>query len=286
MPDGVGSCPADGVREDGRMRIAVIQLSYGDDEPSAARVERAAAAVAEQAGHDLVVLPELWAPTGFDYRRWEAEAEPLDGPWAAAMAEAARAAGVTLHAGSFVERLPGPGADGNTLANTSLVFSATGERLAVYRKIHRFGFGSGEPKLMEAGEDVVVLDLPDGAGGTVATGLSTCYDLRFPELYRHQQEAGARLLVVPAAWPLARVGHWTLLGRARALEDQCVVVQCNTGGTHAGVPMGGHSQVVAATGEVLAEVAHADGAVLSVDVDLDATTAYRESFPVLADRRL
>ena len=90
----------------------------------------------------------------------------------------------------------------------------------------------------------------------------------------------------PAAWPAARVAHWTLLGRARAVEDQCVVVQANTGGTHARTPMGGHSQVVAATGEVLAEAAHGDEAVLSVDVDLTATTAYRESFPVLADRRL
>ncbi|QKE82959.1 nitrilase-related carbon-nitrogen hydrolase [Arthrobacter sp. NEB 688] len=268
------------------MRIALVQLAYGDDEPTAARIERAAELVAQQRGHDLVVLPELWAPTGFDYGRWDGEAEPLDGPLAAAMADAARAAGATLHAGSFVERLPEPGADGNTLSNTSLVLSADGERVALYRKVHRFGFGAGEPRLMEAGEDVVVVDLPDGAGGTVRTGLSTCYDLRFPELYRRQQEAGASLLVVPAAWPLARVAHWTLLGRARAVEDQCVMVQVNTGGTHARTPMGGHSQVVAATGEVLGELAHTDEAVLSVEVDLAATAAYREAFPVLADRRL
>ncbi|GGL36584.1 carbon-nitrogen family hydrolase [Phycicoccus endophyticus] len=268
------------------MRIAAVQLSYGDEEPFGARVERVAGLVAAQAGHDLVVLPELWAPTGFDYRRWEGEAQPLDGPWSAAMADAARAAGVTLHAGSFVERLPEPGPDGNTLANTSLVFGAEGERLAGYRKVHRFGFGSGEPKLMEAGEEVVVLDLPNGAGGTVRTGLSTCYDLRFPELYRRQQEAGAELLVVPAAWPLARVEHWRLLGRARAVENQCAVVQVNTAGTHADVPMGGHSQVVAATGEVVAEAAHTDEVVLSVELDLATTAEYRASFPVLADRRL
>ncbi|MBM6403349.1 apolipoprotein acyltransferase [Phycicoccus sp. CSK15P-2] len=268
------------------MRIAVVQLAYDDEEPFAARVERVAALVAGLAGHDLVVLPELWAPTGFDYRRWDAEAQPLDGPWAAAMTDAARAVGGTLHAGSFVERLPEPGPDGNDLANTSLVLAADGTRLAVYRKVHRFGFGNGEPKLMEAGEDVVVVDLPDGAGGVVRTGLSTCYDLRFPELYRRQQEAGTELLVVPAAWPLARVGHWTLLGRARAVENQCVVVQGNTGGTHARTPMGGHSQVVSATGEVLAEAAHTDETVLSVDVDLAATAEYRDAFPVLADRRL
>ncbi|NHA67458.1 nitrilase-related carbon-nitrogen hydrolase [Phycicoccus flavus] len=268
------------------MRIAVVQLAYGDEESFDARVDRVAGLVAEQSGHDLVVLPELWAPTGFGYRRWADEAQPHDGPWAAAMADAARSAGVTLHAGSFVERLPEPGPDGNDLANTSLVLGADGALLATYRKVHRFGFGSGEPKLMEAGTDVVVLDLPDGAGGTVRTGISACYDLRFPELYRRQLEDGARMFVVVSAWPLARVGHWSLLGRARAVENQCVLVGANTGGTHARTPMGGHSQVVAASGQVLAEAPHPDGAVLSLDVDLAATDVYRADFPVLADRRL
>ncbi|MGL5911914.1 MAG: nitrilase-related carbon-nitrogen hydrolase, partial [Phycicoccus sp.] len=86
------------------MRVAVVQLEYGDDESSGARVERVCARVAGLAGHDLVVLPELWMPTGFGYRRWAELAEPLDGPWARAVADAARAASVALHAGSFVER--------------------------------------------------------------------------------------------------------------------------------------------------------------------------------------
>lgn len=268
------------------MRIAVVQLGYDDDEPFGARVERVAALVADQAGHDLVVLPELWGATGFDYTRWAGEAQPLDGSWARAMSDAARAAGCVLHAGSFVERLPQPGADGNDLANTSLLLDAGGSPLAVYRKIHRFGFGAGEPRLMEAGVDVVVTEMDSGTEGSVRVGLSTCYDLRFPELYRQQVQAGAEMFLVPAAWPSTRVAHWTLLGRARAIENQCVVVQCNTAGTHAGYEMGGHSQVVTASGEVLAEAAGTDQQVLSVDVDLAATTAYREAFPVLDDRRL
>jgi len=268
------------------MRVALVQLAYGDDESPEARLDRVAGLVTGLAGHDLVVLPELWSPSGFDYARWDGRAEPLDGPWAAAMVDLARSARVTLHAGSFVERLPEPGPDGNDLANTSLLLSADGERLAVYRKVHRFGFGSGEPKLMEAGTEVVVVDLPAGGGRTVRAGLSTCYDLRFPELYRRQLEAGAELLVVPAAWPAARVAHWRLLGRARAVENQCVVLQCNTAGTHAGVEMGGYSQVVAATGEVLAEASGGSEEVLSLDVDLDTTAEYRRAFPVLGDRRL
>ncbi|MBR7744186.1 apolipoprotein acyltransferase [Phycicoccus sp. BSK3Z-2] len=268
------------------MRVAAVQLSYEDAEPAADRVARAAGLVREHADHDLVVLPELWAPTGFGYRRWAEQAEPLDGPFAAAMADLARTVGTTLHAGSFVERLPEPGPDGNDLANTSLLFDGDGTLLAHYRKVHRFGFGSGEPRLMEAGTEVVVVDLPDGAGGTVRTGLSTCYDLRFPELYRLQQEAGAELFVVPAAWPAARVAHWTMFGRARAVENQAALVAVNTGGTHARTPMGGHTQVVTAAGEVMGELAHTDEAVLSVDLDLSTTAEYRDAFPVLADRRL
>ncbi|WP_137121902.1 carbon-nitrogen family hydrolase [Segeticoccus rhizosphaerae] len=268
------------------MRIAMIQLAYGDEESVADRTERVAQLVRAQAGHDLVVLPELWGAGGFAYQGWQERAEPVDGPIASAMAAAARDAGVLLHAGSIVER-PADGShgpEGKDLWNTSLVFDAGGNLVVTYRKIHRFGFGRGEPLLMEAGEDLVVLDVPDGAG-TARAGLSTCYDLRFPELYRAQLDLGASMFVVPAAWPMPRVAHWSLLARARAVEDQCIVVACNTAGTHAGVPMGGHSQVVAANGEVLAEAGE-DEQVLSVEVDLAAVAAYRKSFPVLDDRRL
>jgi predicted amidohydrolase len=271
------------------MRIAVIQLGYDDQEPVADRVTRAADMVRAQAGHDLVVLPELWAPGGFSYLRWEERAEPVDGPVASLMSAAARDAGLMLHAGSIVER-PASGAsgpEGKRLWNTSLVFAADGSLAATYRKIHRFGFGQGEPLLMEAGDTLSLLDVPDSptTNGVVRAALSTCYDLRFPELYRAQLDAGATLFVIPAAWPAARVRHWTLLAHARAIENQCVVVACNTAGTHAGVEMGGHSQVVLPTGDVLA-MAGSDEQVLSVEVDMSVVGDYRTSFPVLRDRRL
>jgi predicted amidohydrolase len=270
------------------MRIAVIQLAYGDEESVEQRTERVAAMVRAQAGHDLVVLPELWSAGGFDYPAWEQRAQAVDGPVAQAMAAAARDAGVMLHAGSIVER-PADGQrgpEGKDLWNTSLVFDREGDLVAAYRKIHRFGFGAGEPKLMEAGDRLALVDVPDSAGGPAArAALSTCYDLRFPELYRAQVDAGATMFVIPAAWPMARVRHWTLLAHARAIEDQCVVVACNTAGTHAGHEMGGHSQVVLPTGDVLA-VAGSGEQVLSVEVDMTAVDEYRESFPVLRDRRL
>ena len=269
------------------MRIALIQLGYDDAASVAERTARAAALVRAQRGHDLVVLPELWAPGGFDYRSWSERAETVHGPTAQAMAAAARDAGVVLHAGSIVERPPGGarGPEGKDLWNTSLVFAADGRLLATYRKIHRFGFAQGEPSLMEAGSELALVDLPDGAAGTVRAALSTCYDLRFPELYRAQLDAGATVFIVPASWPMARVEHWTLLARARAVENQCVVLACNAAGPNAGTVMGGASMVVLPSGEVAA-AAGSEEQVLSVEVDMTATTSLRETFPVLRDRRL
>lgn len=285
--------------EGATMRIHLLQVGYGDDETVADRVSRVAALVREQQGADLVVLPELWAPGGFSYREWAERSELLDGPTVTAIASAARSIGAVVHAGSIVERAV-EGADrgltGRGLWNTSVLIGPDGVTLARYRKIHRFGFGAGEPALMEAGEDLVTVTLPGSTGtasgtgtsrgtGDVVAGLATCYDLRFPEMFRLLLDAGARLVIVPAAWPSARVEAWQLLGRARAMEDQVVVVACNTAGTHSGVRMGGHSQVVAATGEVLAEAGD-DEQVLVVDVDLTEVDTWRARFPVLADRRL
>ena len=270
------------------MRVAVVQLGYDDGESPVERVERVVALVRGLRGHDLVVLPELWQPTGFGYRRWASLAEPLDGPLVHSMARAARDAGVVLHAGSWIET-NGTGPDGRGLWNTSMVFGPTGELLATYRKVHRFGFGEGEPLLLEAGTDIVVADLPRPVTApespSVPTGLATCYDIRFPEQFRRLLDAGAELVVVPAAWPATRVEHWRLLGRARAVENQYFVVQCNTAGTHAGTQMGGYSQVVDPWGVVLAE-AGTDEEVMSVEIDIESVPKVRENFPVLADRRL
>jgi predicted amidohydrolase len=276
------------------MRVHVLQVAYGDDEPVADRVERVAELVAAQAGADLVVLPELWAPTGMGYRGWPAAAEPVDGPTIRAIARSAAKAGVAVHAGSIVEQAD-PASTGAALGpegrsdpkgrwNTSVLIGPDGVVAATYRKMHRFGFTEGEPTLIEAGQELVTADL-ETTSGPVRLGLATCYDLRFPELFRGLLDAGAKVFVIPAAWPARRVEHWTLLGRARAIENQCAVIQCNTGGTHASVVMGGHSQVVSATGEVLAE-AGAGEETLVVDLDLAAIDAWRKDFPVNADRRI
>lgn len=259
----------------GTVRASVMQLKVDPAESVAARRERAADRVRALHGSDLVVLPELWTTGAFAYESFAAEAESLDGPTAGAMSRAARDTGVWLHAGSIVEKAP----DGS-LYNTSLVFSPDGELARTYRKIHRFGFDRGEAVLMSAGREIVTVPTPEAT-----LGLATCYDLRFPELFRALTDAGAQILVVPAGWPARRREHWRLFARARAVEDQCYVLACGTAGTHADVEQAGHSMVVDPWGTVLAEAGE-DEEVLTVDLDLATVTKTREDFPALKDRVL
>lgn len=253
------------------MRVAVIQLAYGDDEPVADRTARVADLVRAQRGADLVVLPELWPQGGFSYDRWEEAAQPLDGPAVTALSDAAHDISALVHMGSLVER-----DETGRLFNTSVLLGADGQVIATYRKVHLFGFGEGEPKLMTPGDGPVVHD---------GLGLATCYDLRFPEMFRALLDGGAEVVLMPAAWPARRVQHWRLLTLARAVENQSYVVACNTAGKHAGVAMGGGSLVVDPWGEVIAE-AGTDEEVLVADLDLALVPSTRSSFPVLADRRL
>ncbi|MBC9727694.1 carbon-nitrogen family hydrolase [Streptomyces sp. TRM68367] len=257
------------------MRASLLQIAVNEGESVESRRRRVAALVRDQAGADLVVLPELWTTGAFAYEAFGSEAEPLDGPTYEAMAQAASDAAVWLHAGSIPERDPeGP------LYNTSLVFSPSGDLVATYRKIHRFGFDKGEAVLMGAGDQLVTVRLP----GTTL-GVATCYDLRFPELFRGLVDAGAGTFVVPAGWPERRRSHWTLLAQARAVENQSFVLACGTAGTHAGVPQAGHSIVVDPWGEVLAEAGAAEE-VLRVEFDPAKVATTREQFPALKDRML
>ena len=260
------------------MRASLLQIDVNDSESVESRRVRVANLVREvgdRTGADLVVLPELWTTGAFGYEEYDAQAEPLQGPTYEVMAKAASDAGVWLHAGSIPERDPDGG-----LFNTSLVFSPSGELAASYRKIHRFGFDRGEAVMMGAGSELVTLRLPE-----TTIGLATCYDLRFPELFRGLVDAGAETLVLPAGWPERRRAHWTLLAQARAVENQAYVLACGTAGTHAGVAQAGHSIVVDPWGEVLAE-AGAGEEVLTVEFDPAKVASTREQFPVLKDRLL
>ena len=256
------------------MRICLVQLEVTLREPLEERVAQACELIRGCAGADLVVLPELWAQGAWAYPEWERTAEPLDGPTVAALSQAAKDAGVLLHGGSVVER------DGDKLFNTSVLIGEHGEPRAIYRKIHRFGFGEGEATLMTAGDQFLTL-----TGGPLAMGIATCYDLRFPELFRRLTDSGAEMFVIASSWPHRRLEHWRLLNRARAVENLAYVVAADACGEHAGVRQAGHSVVIDPWGEVVAE-AGTEPTVLDVVIDPARVEQMRNEFPALRDRRI
>ena len=264
------------------MKVAAVQLNAGADVAAnvdvADRLTRAAAAD----GAELIVLPEKWTAIGSD-EQVRAAAEPLEGPtlgWARALA---RELGVELVAGSFVETLEGT----EKLANTSVHVDRRGELRAVYRKLHMFdveveGRAYRESDLEEAGSEIVLSHTDEG----VELGLSICYDLRFPELYRILAVRGARILIVPAAFTLATTrDHWETLLRARAIENQAFVIAANQIGEHpAGMRSGGRSMIVDAWGLVLAQAADEPTHIVA-ELDLERQREIRSALPSLANRR-
>ena len=249
--------------------VAAVQLALSDEEDPATRRHRVRRMVAD-IDADLILLPELWEVGPFAVAENLDLAVPLD-TWVRHMSDLAP--GRTLHAGSFLER------DGEDLYNTSVVFGPDGQVLATYRKIHLFGFDTGEAVTLSAGERVVTVETPLGT-----TGLATCYDLRFPEMFRSLTDAGATAVLVPTGWPAARIGHWQLLTAARATENQVWLIGANSTGLSNGTEMGGHTLVADPWGEVIADVT--GPGILQMDLDPERPAQVRAEFPVLRDRRL
>ena len=256
--------------------VALIQLECTSAEPVHARIPRAISMVerAAREGSELIVLPELWHVGAFDITEARNHAERLDGPLVADLAALARELKIWLHGGSFCEQ------QGDSYFNTSVVFGPDGELKAVYRKIHLFGFAGGETVLMSSGEELVVVDTPLGL-----TGLATCYDLRFPELFRGLTTKGATAFLVTSGWPTARIAHWDVLTSARAIENQAWVLACNEVGDQPGVSLGGHSCMVDPTGRVITR-ANGGEQIVRAEVDPGASATWREAFPALGDIRL
>jgi predicted amidohydrolase len=270
------------------MRAAAVQLtSTSDLDHNLERADRLTRAAAAD-GAQLVVLPEKWSVLGRgeDLR---AGAQPLDGPAVSWARATAKELGIDLVAGSISECVAGE----ELLRNTSLHVGPDGEIHAAYRKVHMFdvvveGTVYRESDHEQAGDDVV---LSETAGG-VGLGLSICYDVRFPELYRILAIRGARILTVPAAFtvPTTR-DHWEVLLRARAIENQAFVIAANQIGEHApasaqgpALRSGGRSMIVDPWGIVLALAADREGYILA-DLDLDAQARVRRELPALANRR-
>lgn len=257
-----------------RMRVALVQLAVPPDEGKAERVQRVCRLLRAIDGADLVLLPELWNVGFFHFERYGDEAEAIDGPTVSALADIAHEKAWWLLGGSFVERR------GDSLHNTSVLLRPDGGLAAAYRKIHLFGYRSRESEILTAGREVVVADLPWGRAG-----ITTCYDLRFPELYRAMADQGAGLFLVASAWPYPRLEHWQVLGRARAIENQCWLLACNQTGVHGGARALGHSAVYDPWGVPVA-AAGDEETVLGAMVDPGQAERVRADFPALADRAM
>lgn len=253
----------------------MVQIASPPSETVAARRDRVGQLITEASGADLIVLPELWAPGYFAFDRYEELAEPLDGETVAAGREWAKRLDCYLHLGSVLER----SATG-ALHNTAVLLDPAGEIVHTYRKIHVFGYRSREHDLLTPGVEVRVAE---SALGPLST--TTCYDLRFPELWRALIDAGAKTVIVTAAWPAARREHWRLFTSCRAVEEQVLLVACNAVGDQDGTTLGGFSRVVDPWGEVLVEAGKEEG-ITSCEVDLGVVERTRAEFPVLQDRTL
>ncbi|WP_049902885.1 carbon-nitrogen family hydrolase [Halococcus agarilyticus] len=266
------------------LALAQLQVVAGD---VTGNTERALAAIedAAAAGAELVCLPEIFTVGYFAFDEYEQCAESLAGPTLDTVADAANDHDVAVLAGSIVEDLAASAADGiatpaeSGLANASVLFDRSGERRAIYRKHHLFGYDSAEADLLVPGESLGVAEIE---GFTV--GMTTCYDLRFPELYRDLAAAGADLILVPSAWPYPRVEHWQLLPRARAIENQVFVGTCNGSGVFDDTALCGRSTVYDPWGDVLAETGDAP-AIVTADIDPGQVETIREEFPAWRDRR-
>ena len=305
------------VDERGRVRAAVLQMTTTDD--VAANLATALRLVDDGAdrGAGLLVLPEK-----FHYLGGEAGVagvkEPLDGPVLARLAEAAARHDVYLVAGSIWETVPG---DARTY-NTTVLLGPDGSMLAAYRKLHMFDVEVGGRSYRESdtclpGDEVVAVAVPSdwsaagvsdgvsdgvaagdeagaprgaaigetGAGGRITLGLTVCYDLRFPELYRALADMGALIVTVPAAFTMTTGrDHWHVLVRARAIENQVYMLAANQSGCHApGLESYGRSIIVDPWGVVLAQVPDGEGVAVA-DLDMARLGKVRASLPVVRNR--
>ena len=253
------------------MRVASIQMSVveGDKQKT---IDKALENIKQAGNADLVILPEIWNVGFMSFDRYTTEAEDRNGPTLSALRQAAQDHNIYLHSGSFVEK------EGDDYYNSSYLISPSGELLANYRKIHLFGHNSLETQILTPGKEVVVADTPLGK-----IGMATCYDLRFPELFRKMAAKGAQLFLICSAWPYPRLEHWIILNRARAIENQCFLVSSNSVGPNLGANFVGHSMMVSPWGVIMTSGGD-DDVILQSEIDLNEVSEARARFSGYNDR--
>jgi len=259
--------------------IKIIQLSVDENELRSERFARVEGYLGQVFKKEcrpvIVVLPELWATGFFNFERYIDESESLLGETYSRLAPWAVKGNCYILAGSIVEK----GED--NFYNTALLIGPDGLLAGTYRKIHLYGYQQSQEKvLLTAGEEPVLVKTKYGTWG-----LSICYDLRFPELFRKMADEGVDVIFNIAAWPMVRLKHWDLLNRVRALENLSYMVSCSCAGNHKNRALGGNSMVVDPWGEVISRAGDKEE-LLNAELDLERVAAIKADFPALNDRRI
>ena len=263
------------------MRAAAVQLNSTDDYDRNLEVAQRLVRAAAADGAELVVLPEKWTVLG-PPDALRSAAEPLDGPALSAAADWARELEIFLVAGSVPEVVP----DWEKLANTSVMFGPDGEARAIYRKIHLFDVEVGDVSYRESADEQAGGEIVLGETSGALVGLTICYDLRFPELYRILALRDARVITVPSAFT-ERTGrdHWEVLIRARAIENQVFMVAAGQiGSAPPHYRSYGRSMIVDPWGVVLAQAPDTE-CFVSADMDFAVQDEMRQNLPSVRHRR-
>lgn len=253
------------------MKIATIQMDvqFGEVEVNFANVKKHILEIAK-AQPDLIVLPEMWN-TGYDLENLNEKAD-MDGERTTQfLGEMAKKLNVMIHGGSVAVKR------GSNYYNTTYIVDATGEVIHVYDKIHLFQL-MNEHHYLSAGTVAETFEID-----SICMATMTCYDLRFPELARHYALKDAKLLIVPAQWPTARLQHWKILLQARAIENQFYVVAVNRTGQDSANEFPGHSFIIDPWGEILYEGSTNEEFVVT-EIDLARVEDVRSKVPVFEDR--
>lgn len=252
-----------------RLSLAQIQIQPGDLSGNLLKAEEMISSAAALKA-DLILLPELWS-SGYDLSHSTAQAAENQH---------------ILHSISVLARQHHIWIGGSLLEthdekifNTFSLIDPQGNRQAEYNKIHLFKL-MGEDRWLTGGDTPITTQLPCGE-----TGLAICYDLRFPELFRHYALQGARLILITAEWPLARSEHWRILLRARAIENQLFIAAVNAVGDSSGTIMGGFSTIIDPWGNIVIEGTPDSARLITADLDFDLVDRARNTIPALTDRR-
>lgn len=253
------------------MRVATVQLAIDDSfdkEQKICKVEEIILALPQV---DFVILPELWNIGFFSFDNYKELSESIDGMTFTRLSALAKKINAYIFTGSIVEKR------GDKYYNTCGIINREGKLLGDYSKIHLF---SAETKRLNAGDKFTVVDTEFGK-----IGLSICYDIRFPELYRKLIDMGAEVLINCAAWPYPRVENWMILNQARALENQSYFLSCVCAGKNEGNPYIGRSMVVDPWGTIVGTLSEREGVMIN-DIYPENVKKIREEFTPLKDIKI